>query len=123
MADQECNKIHISGLNVHLKIGYTAEERAFPQKVAINCQITTATWSQATKEGDLSSTICYDTVSSLITEICLSKPWHLVEELLEEISIQIFKTFGLADKIGIELRKFVVPNTDYTSVEIIRVRP
>ena len=122
MRDKEYNKISINGLKINILIGHSEQERSFPQKVKFDCEILTDQWTHGSVNGDLSSTICYQEVSNLITEISLSQPWILVEELLEEISNQIFNLYPLAEKLNLRISKYVVPNTESTGVEISRIK-
>lgn len=116
------DKIIIREFSVHTKIGYTAEERTNPQRIIVDLEIGIDPWQAGSKEGDLSTTICYATVKDRIEKNIKNKTWVLLEELALETCSLIFEEFTRATEIKIQLRKFVVPDTKWVGLEFHRKR-
>ncbi len=116
------DKIIIREYSVHTKIGYTAEERTNTQRIIVDLEIGIDPWQAGSKEGDLSTTICYATVKNRIEENIKNKSWVLLEELALDTCSLIFNEFTRATEIKIQLRKFVVPDTKWVGLEFYRKR-
>lgn len=113
--------ILIDGLSVHCKIGWSKEERAFAQRLEIDLQIALSPTAPCAKQ-ELDNTVCYDKVCTLINTLCLSKDWVLLEDLAEEIQQTLFEEFAIADELRIKIKKRIVPNTNWTGIELHRKR-
>lgn len=112
----------VNSLTVHVAIGCTAEERAFPQRLEFDLGIG-ITPNLDRPKGELSGTVCYATASSLIAEVAGSESWVLVEDLAESICSALFDEFPLAEHLRLCIRKRAVPHTAWTGIEVIRQRP
>jgi len=114
------DKIIIREYSVHTKIGHTAEERTNTQRIIVDLEIGIDPWQASSKEGDLSTTICYATVKDRIEENIKNKSWVLLEELALDTCSLVFNEFTRATEIKIQLRKFVVPDTKWVGIEFYR---
>ncbi len=123
MNTPDFDKIIIRELSVHAKIGYSSDERAFPQRLLLDIELGIGPWQPGSQEGDLGTTICYSTVKDLVEKHIQSKKWILLEELTNDICSLIFEKYALARQIKIVARKFVVSDTKWVGIEIIRNRP
>lgn len=116
------NTVLIEDLAVHVNIGCSAEERAFPQRLLFSLEIKTKNISE-TLDGDLSKTVCYAKTCELITTLCKSKEWVLLEDLADKILKGIFRAFSSASEIQLKIKKFAVPHTAWTGIRVEQKRP
>lgn len=103
------------------RIGCTAEERSFPQRLLISVRLDVDT-RRAAKTKDLSHTVNYAAVCEQVRSTGASQPWVLVEELAETLSEKIFESSPLIQSARITIEKFVLPGVDWVGVEIFRER-
>lgn len=103
------------------RIGCSADERAFPQRLLVSARLGVDT-KRAALTQDLSDSVCYATVCSLIREIGASRPWVLVEELAETCAKQLFDSFHLISEVHLVVEKFILPGVAWVGVEIHRNR-
>ena len=115
------DKIMIHDLALMCRIGCSAEERAFPQKMRIDLDVFLDTTDSAAS-GDIEDTICYHQVKSMLKEIASERDWVLVEELGTRMAGDIFKNYPRAESVRIELRKFVADDCAWMGAELHRSR-
>jgi phosphoglycolate phosphatase/dihydroneopterin aldolase len=65
-------------------------------------------------------TVNYADVVQRVKEVAARRARKLLETLAEEIATDVLKGFPIR-KIGLEIKKFVLPETQYVSVKIERV--
>ena len=109
----------LKGLALLSRIGCTAEERAYPQRLEVDCEIT-SDLRQAGQSGNLGDTICYMKVRELILALASEKEWALLEELGEQICTAIFERFPRSESIELEMRKFVVSDGEWVGLRLTR---
>jgi dihydroneopterin aldolase len=103
------------------KIGCTAEERAFPQRLLVSARLGVDT-RQAASTAELGDSVCYATVCALVRELASSRSWVLVEELAETCASRLFEQFALISDVNLVVEKFVLPGVEWTGIEINRRR-
>ncbi len=103
------------------KIGCTAEERAFPQRLLVSARLGVDT-RQAASTAELGDSVCYATVCALVRELASSRSWVLVEELAETCASRLFEHFALISDVNLVVEKFVLPGVEWTGIEINRRR-
>jgi len=114
------NEIIIHGLAVEAHLGVPDEERAHPQSIVINAVITPET--PFSDLGDnIGQTVDYDAASRKIAALAAARPRRLIETLALEIAEMIIRDFP-ASRAEIEVRKFILPDTDYVAVRCARER-
>ena len=114
------DQILISGLEVNTKIGCSEEERLKSQNISINV-ILEVDGEKASKSKELKDSVCYLTVSNQIKELVEKKEWVLLEELAYEISNLCIRDFPLVLSTQTEVKKYVIPFTDYTSFKTRKI--
>ncbi len=114
MSDQ----IRITGLRVQTHIGVGELERATEQTIEIDIRISPRA-SFANCEDDIAATIDYAQVVEVVTALAATKPRALVETLAEEIATLILESWDVK-RVGVEIRKFILPNTASVGVRIER---
>jgi FolB domain-containing protein len=112
------DRIHINGLILPTVIGVPEEERGLPQSVLINATIILAN-SFSDAGDDLSRTVDYFEVTQMLRKEAANGERKLIETLAEDLARVILRFAGVYSVI-LEVRKFILPNCGYVSVEITR---
>ena len=68
---------------------------------------------------DIENTVNYSAVAEWVKEFVNRHACKLIETLAEETAAHLLAQFNLR-KVEVEVRKFVLPETDYVSVTAIR---
>ena len=110
------DRIHIEQLEVHGRVGVPDSERAEPQRMSLNVTL----WPKiAELHDDIENTVNYSAVAECAKEFVNQSDYKLIETLAEEMAAHLLAQFNLR-KVEVEVRKFVLPETDYVSVTAIR---
>jgi dihydroneopterin aldolase len=116
--------LSIVGLEVWVKIGCTADERAFPQRLEVDVEMGFPL-SPAGQEDDLSKTVDYaDVVHKIKKSMEIKGPsapeYHLSEAAAEGVASLILKTYKIVGAVTVRVRKRALPGIAYAEVEIVR---
>ena len=114
------DKIQIVDLDVACRVGVPEEERSKPQRLLISIEMA-VDFSDAARQDDLTKTIDYSAVSRRVFQFVEGRNWKLIEKLsvdLAEIILLEFKP----EEVTIEIKKFVIPEARYVSVQISRAK-
>ena len=114
--------IRIVDFEVFAHIGVTEEERRAAQRLLITLEMTVATFAHAAKTDDISRTVNYYDVAQRLALITAKRPRKLLETLAEEIATEVLKNYPM-QKLELEIKKFILPGTQYVSVKIERHTP
>lgn len=110
--------IEVRGLEVFARVGVPDEERAAPQRLLLDLR-----FAGKDQPGDLcdeiARTIDYNAVSIRAASIAGAEPRRLIETLAEDLAGALLGEFSLR-WIGVTVRKFILPNTEWVSVSIRR---
>ena len=111
----------IDGLKLPVRIGCEPGERTLPQILELNLSISVA-GSKCLNSGNPNDTVCYRTVCEELKELANKNEWPLLEQLAEDATKLIFERFVAAIQVELEIRKFVIPNTEWVGIKISRHR-
>ena len=111
--------IRIVDLEVFSHIGVPEEERREAQRLLISLEMSVATFAHAARTDDLSRTVNYYDVAQRLRQISAQRPRKLLETLAEEIATEVLKNYPM-QKLTLEIKKFILPDTQYVSVKIER---
>ncbi len=114
--------IRIVDLEVYSHIGVGEEERREAQRLLVSLEMTVATITHAAKTDDLSRTVNYYDVAQRVRHLAARHPRKLLETLAEEIAAEVLKNFHM-QKLTLEIKKFILPDTQFVSVKIERNAP
>ena len=117
------DRILIAGIDCVAAIGVTPEERTMKQRLSIDVEIATDI-SQAAHSDSLKDALDYSKVATVVTEVCRSRDFHLIETVAELLAGRILAEF-LSPQVRILVRKIspvLEPRVKYVSVEIVRLR-
>lgn len=112
------NEIFIRSLAIDVFIGVPDEERATAQKILIDVTIEPLTAFEDLND-DLSLTVDYDAASRRLVAVATERPRRLIETLAADLTAVLIEEYP-ARKATVEIRKFILPNTDHVAVRHTR---
>lgn len=110
--------IIIKDLAVQFQVGVPESERAKPQRLLLTVEMQ-SDFGDACASDDLSATINYSAVSRRLLAFGDGRSWRLIETLAHDIAQMILVEFG-PTAVGVEVKKFVIPQAEFVSVKIER---
>jgi dihydroneopterin aldolase len=108
------NVIIIKGLQVDACVGVSDEERRNPQRLRIDAILTPLTEFSALAD-DISRTVDYHAAARRILGVAALRPRRLIETLASDIAEVLVSEFR-ARRVEVEVRKFILPGTEYVAV-------
>jgi len=109
-------RIHIEQLKVQAHVGVPADERSQPQRLTLNLTF----WPRSSPQQDeLAGTVNYSAVARTARETVSRHHYKLIETIGEEVAAALLQQFAI-NKVEVEVRKFVLPDSDYVSVTAVR---
>ncbi len=115
------NEIVIQGLSVECHVGVPDEERRHPQTLSITATLTPRV-AFADLQDNIVQTADYDLAARRISAVAQARPRRLIETLAVELADMLLAEFALT-AAEVEIRKFILPNTEYVAVRCRRVHP
>jgi phosphoglycolate phosphatase len=116
--DDQDQVYEISDRKVSTHIGVTEEERATAQTLAITLRFRTFGRFQDLNE-DLTKTVDYSAVATEMSRFVSESKYSLIETLVSQLAEHLVSKFPLAH-LEVELKKFILPDTNYVSVRATR---
>lgn len=114
------DKITIHNLEVHYHIGVPDEERSEPQRLLISLELE-RDFSEASKTDDLARTVDYYKVAQRLIHFGDGRSWKLIEKLAVDINDMVFTEFAV-ETVAVEIKKMIIPETEYVSFSMRRSR-
>lgn len=114
------NLIHVRGLEIETRIGVPDDERAAPQTLKVDLEITPPLDFDA-MDDEVGRTIDYHRVCVEIRRLAATGERRLIETLAAQIATLVVRDFG-ALQVRVSLRKFILPETEWVGVECLRRR-
>jgi dihydroneopterin aldolase len=115
------DRLRIEGLELSSRIGVPDKERAAPQRLTVNLVLAPERDFRALEDA-LENTVDYAAAAELVKALSLARPRRLLETLAEEIAAELLARFPLRS-VEVDLRKYILPDTDHVAVQIHRERP
>lgn len=110
--------IRIEALELMARVGVPDLERAEPQRLTVSIILQPGrTFGDLC--DDLARTIDYAAVCEDLHDFVAGRADKLIETLAHEMAGRLLERFGLA-RVELELRKFVLPETRYVAVRVVR---
>jgi len=113
--------LSVVGIELWLKVGCTAEERAFPQRILLDVKLE-GDFAAAGRTDDLARSIDYAAVTAGLKRALLKNPRRLIEAVAEDAARWVL-THTLARAVAVKARKRALPGMDYAEIEIYRAAP
>ena len=117
---REPDQILISRLELSTRIGATEAERSQPQRVLASIVLEPARGFAEARDR-LALTVDYDAVAQAVKAHAAAGERTLIETLAEEIAALLLRRFAI-HAVEIELRKFFLPDAEFTGVRMRRER-
>jgi phosphoglycolate phosphatase len=111
--------IRINGLQVPIRIGVGDDERAHPQNLIFDVLLET---DFAGVGDDITRTTDYAAVAGWITSECARREVRLLETLSGDLAEGLLEKFPRVKAVTLEIRKFILPETESVSVRVRRAR-
>jgi len=112
------DSIHIEHLELSAHIGVPDEERVHPQRLTLSLTLQPKHDFTALND-ELTNTVDYFALTRRIRDIAAQSRWKLIESLAQEIATRILAEFDV-QSLQLELRKYILPDTDFVAVRIDR---
>lgn len=112
--------IHVEQLELLAHVGVPDEERATAQRLTLNLTIEPVNDFRALDDR-IERTVDYFTVTRRVKEFAAARPRRLIETLAEEIASEVLSQFAVRS-VEVELRKFILPDTQFVAVRLKRER-
>jgi FolB domain-containing protein len=109
----------IVDLRVLTKIGVPAAERSRPQTIAFNVRFQIRMAFRDLRD-DISRTVDYGSIANEIRATAEENQAQLIETLVGDVADRLMTRFPLS-RVEVELKKFVLPKTEYVSVRTVRI--
>lgn len=114
------DQILISKLELSTRIGATEDERSKPQRLLASLVLEPSR-SFGDMRDRLPLTVDYVAVAQAVKAHASAGERTLIETLVEEIAALLLRRFAL-NAVEIELRKFFLPDAEFTGVRLRRER-
>ena len=115
--------IHIENLELPVRIGVMTRERIFPQKLTVSLTLHPRHGFDGL-EDRIENTINYSAVCQALRELAAAdRERRLIETFALEIVETVLSRFDTCVAVDVELRKYILPDTDYVAVRLSRSRP
>jgi dihydroneopterin aldolase len=115
---QSRSKISIVDLEVFYHVGVPDAERAEPQRLLLTVEMETD-FSRAAITDVLTATIDYYAVTQRLLKLGEGRSWRLIEKLASDIAEIVLREYK-AEAVTVEVKKFIIPQTRFVSVQIHR---
>jgi FolB domain-containing protein len=120
MESQPVDQITIEDLEVLYRVGVPEQERANPQRLRLTIELE-RDFTLAAKTDDLAQTIDYHLLSRRLLGFGEGRSWKLIETLAVDLAEMILREFK-PERVTVEVKKFVLPETRWVSVRTRRPR-
>lgn len=112
------DQIFVSNLELFPRIGITPEEREKPQRLTVTLVLHPRRGFTGLNDR-IENTVDYAQVCIKTAALAGDRERNLVETLAEDIAQMLLEDFALA-AVEIELRKYILPETEFVAVKIRR---
>ncbi|MBB5351768.1 dihydroneopterin aldolase [Haloferula luteola] len=112
--------IHVRGLEVTTRIGVPDEERATPQLLKVDLSMKPACGFDEMAD-EVAATLDYHAISLAVADLAGRGERRLVETLADDIAELVLGSFG-ATTVKVEIRKFILPQTEWVGVSLEKNR-
>jgi len=112
--------IQIRGIEIFTHIGVPDEERAAAQRLTFNLTLWPIRPFGALND-EINRAVNYAEVCAEVKRFVETRRDRLVETLADALALSLLKKFEI-DRITVELRKYILPETEFVSVTVTRER-
>ena len=114
------DEIHVSNLALNIHVGVSDEEQSQAQRLTVS--LTVRPGRGFIDLGDrIENTVNYAAVCAAVRTLAAGPPRRLIETLALDIAAEVLARFDV-ESVDVELRKYILPDTDYVAVRLSRQR-
>ena len=113
--------IHLANVLLSAHIGVSEAERAAPQPLGLFLTLHLAGRCERF-EDDISRTANYSSVRQTALALTSERPRRLLETLAADLAAGVLAGYPACVAVEVELRKWVLPDTDFVAVRLFRRR-
>lgn len=114
------DEVQIAGLEVFAHVGVPDEERSAAQRLTFNLTFLPARQADEL-DDDISRAVNYAAVWGAVKKFVEPRRDKLIETLANALALHLLEAFEIR-KITVELRKYILPETEFVSVTVTRER-
>jgi dihydroneopterin aldolase len=114
------DRITLSELEVFYRVGVPDAERERPQRLTLTLVMECDVGAAAAGD-DLRRTVDYAAVAERLRGLGKGREWKLIETVAVDVATLVLEAFAV-DRVEVEVRKFILPDTQYVSVRVARDR-
>ncbi len=114
------DEILIRGLEIWCQVGVPDEELAVPQRLLVDVLIHPGERFDGMADN-IAATVDYDAVCKRLASLAASRKHRLIETLASDMATTVLAEFP-ATSVAIEIRKFILKNTESVGVRCTRGR-
>jgi 7,8-dihydroneopterin aldolase/epimerase/oxygenase len=114
------DSVHIAGLEIFAHVGVPDEERSVAQRLSFHLTF----WPMrpfSEFNDEIGKAVDYANVCAEVKQFVEARRDKLIETLANALALHLLETFEIR-KIAVELRKYVLPETEFVSVTVTRER-
>ena len=115
------DSIHLANVLLPARIGVTEVERAAPQPLGLFLTLRLSGRCESFAD-DIARTANYSAVRRTALAIAAERPRRLLETLAADLAAGVLAGYPACDGVEVELRKWVLPDTDFVAVRLSRSR-
>ena len=115
------DRIHLANVLLSARIGVGEEERATPQSLGLFLTLHLRDQCESFAD-DIAHTANYSAVRQTALFIASERPRRLLETLAADLAAGVLASYPACVGVEIELRKWVLPDTDFVAVRLTRFR-
>ena len=112
------DRVHIEALELLGHVGVPEEERSIAQRLVFNLTFW-PTRQASDLEDSIERAVNYAAVCDEVKKFIGARRDKLIETMADALAGHLLETFAIC-KITIELRKYVLPETDFVSITVTR---
>lgn len=115
------DSIHLANVGLSARIGVTERERAQPQPLGLFLTLHLSERCERFAD-DLGRTANYSAVRQTALAVAAERPRQLLETLAADLAAAVLAGYPACGAVELELRKWVLPDTDFVAVRLSRSR-
>lgn len=112
------DRLSIIGLEIWARVGCTAEERAFPQRLEVDVDLFLPL-ERAGRTDDMAATVDYADAAGRLKRGLEGGEFRLAEAVAERAAGLVLKTFKLR-QVAVRVRKRALPGISFAEVALVR---
>jgi dihydroneopterin aldolase len=114
------DRIIITDLEVFYRVGVPDAERAQPQRLLLSLELE-LDFTAAAAGDDLSRTVDYFGLTRRLLALGEGRSWKLIETLAVDVAQGVLQDFAV-QRVTVEVKKFILPETRHVGVRVVRSR-